>query len=120
LGKMQIVELNEKDAIDTMMLLREHEVGSSDGETINAGYIASLTACDWGLWRTLTMNLERVRRVAQNAEKLSPEDKVDIDSKIKKLRARIDEEPKSRGWRVRAQIGDKKKWYRDIEEVSRE
>ena len=65
------------------------------------------------------MNLERVQRAAQSAEKLSIEDKTDVDSKIKKLRARIDEEPKSRGWKLRAQIGDKKKWYRDVEELSR-
>jgi len=119
LEKMQIVQLNEKDAIDTIMLLREHEVGSSDNETINADYIASLTARDWGLWRTLTMNLERVQRAAQTAEKLVAEDKDDVENKIKKLRARIDEEPKSRSWKFRAQIGDKRKWYRDVEEISR-
>ena len=119
LEKMQIVKLNEKDAIDTIMLLREHEVGSSDKETINADYIADLTAHDWGLWRTLTMNLDWVKRAALSLEKLSDEDKTDVDSKIKKLRARIDEEPKSRGWKLRSRIGDKKKWYRDVEELSR-
>lgn len=120
LEKMQIVKLNEKDVIDTIMLLREHEVGSSDKETINADYIANLTARDWGLWRTLTMNLDRVQRAAQSLEKLSSEDKTDVDSKVKKLRTRMDEEPKSRGWKLRAQIGDKKKWYRDVEELTRE
>ena len=120
LEKMQIVKLNEKDVIDTIMLLREHEVGSSDKETINADYIANLTARDWGLWRTLTMNLDRVQRATQSFEKLSAEDKTDVDAKIKKLRTRIDGEPKSRSWKLRSQIGDKKKWYRDIEELSRE
>jgi hypothetical protein len=102
------------------MLLREHEVGSSDNETINAEYIGNMTAQDWGLWRTLTMNLDRVQRAAQSFDKLSVEDKTDVDGKIKKLRARIDEEPKSRGWKFRSQVGDKKKWYRDVEELSRE
>jgi len=120
LEKMQIVRLNEKDTIDTIMLLREHEVGSSDKETINADYISKLTARDWGFWRTLTMNLERVRRTVQSAEKLAAQDKIDVESKISRLIARIDEEPKSRGWKVRARIGDRKKWYRDVEELSRQ
>lgn len=119
LEKMQIVKINEKDVIDTIMLLREHEVGPSDNETINADYIAKLTARDWGLWRTLTMNLDRVQHAVQGFEKLSAEDKTDVDAKIRKLRARIDEEPKSGGWKFRSRVGDKKKWYRDIEELSR-
>jgi len=119
LEKMQIVKINEKDVIDTIMLLREHEVGSSDNETINADYIAKLTARDWGLWRTLTMNLDRVQGAVQGFEKLSAEDKTDVDTKVRKLRTRIDEEPKSSGWKIRSRVGDKKKWYRDIEELSR-
>jgi hypothetical protein len=55
--KMQIYQLNEKDVIDTIMLLREHPVGATDEETINAGVVSHLAANDWGLWRTLTDNL---------------------------------------------------------------
>ena len=36
LEKMQIVQINEKDLIDTIMLLREHPVGDMDEGTINA------------------------------------------------------------------------------------
>ena len=36
LEKMQIVQINEKDLIDTVMLLREHPIGDTDKETINA------------------------------------------------------------------------------------
>src|SRR5271157_4786164 len=61
LEKMQIVKLEEKDAIDTIMLLRDHPIGGSDDNTINADHLAQLTASDWGLWKTLTTNLERVR-----------------------------------------------------------
>src|SRR5512137_1647546 len=39
LEKMQIVRINEKDVIDTIMLLREHPVGNTDRETINAEVI---------------------------------------------------------------------------------
>jgi hypothetical protein len=120
LEKMQIVKLNEKDIIDTIMLLREHEIGESDNDTINAAYIARLTARDWGLWKTVTMNLEKVKGAAQSFNKLSDEDKEHVDVKVTALRGRIDNESKTRGWKIRAQIGEKRKWYRDVDELLRE
>lgn len=119
LEKMQIVKLNEKDVIDTMMLLREHQVGGSDNETINADRLAKLTSHDWGLWKTFTINLQKVKDAAQTNPKLSEEDRKDIDSKIAALMKRIDEEPKSRGWKMRDRIGEKRKWYRDVDELVR-
>jgi hypothetical protein len=119
LEKMQIVQLNRKDVIDTIMLLREHQVGESDGETINAGRIAYLCARDWGLWKTITTNLERVERAAASMEDLTGEDRVDVSSKTKALLARISDVPKTMSWTVRARIGEKRKWYRDVEELSR-
>jgi hypothetical protein len=120
LEKMQIVKLNEKDVIDTIMLLREHEIGDSDKETINVDRLAKLTGHDWGLWKTVTTNLEKVRTAAQTNQKLSEEDKKDVDAKITAIRARIDAESKSRGWRMRAAIGEKRQWYRDVDELVRE
>jgi len=120
LEKMQIVKLNEKDVIDTIMLLREHQTGNSDNETINADRLAKLTGHDWGLWKTVTTNLEKVRSAVQTNQKLSQEDKNDVDAKIANLRARIDSEPKSRGWKMRAAIGEKRQWYRDVDELVRE
>ena len=120
LEKMQIVKLNEKDVIDTIMLLREHQVGGSDKETINADRLARLTGHDWGLWKTVTINLEKVRTAVQTNQKLSEEDRSDVDAKIAALRTRIDAEPKSRGWKMRAAIGEKRQWYRDVDELVRE
>lgn len=119
LEKMQIVKINEKDLIDTIMLLCEHEIGDTDLETINGKRIAQLCASEWGLWRTVTMNLGRVGEYAAKAEKLGHEDKQNVQSKIGQLRKRIEEEPKPTGWRLRARVGDKRKWYRDVEELSR-
>jgi len=42
LEKMQIVKINEKDIIDTVMLLREHPVATDDADHINARRIAEL------------------------------------------------------------------------------
>jgi len=119
LEKMQIVKLNEKDIIDTIMLFREHEVGNSDKETVNAEYLAKLCANDWGLWRTVTMNLQKVKSFLPHYNSLAETDKTDVTTKIDKLLTLIEKESKSMGWTMRAKIGDKKQWYRDVEEVVR-
>ena len=64
LGKLQIVKITEKDLVDMIALLLEHRLGDGDGDTINAARIAKLCAEDWGLWRTTTMNLEKLERFA--------------------------------------------------------
>ena len=61
LTKLQIIELNEKDIRDTVLLLHGHEVADHDDEAVNGARIAQLCASDWGLWRTITTNLERCR-----------------------------------------------------------
>ena len=52
LTKLQIVQINEKDLLDAIVLLLEHELGGTDAGVINAARIAKLCADDWGLWRT--------------------------------------------------------------------
>src|SRR5512141_2816 len=118
LEKMQIVQINEKDIIDTIMLLLEHPLGDIDQEVINMKRIAELCAADWGLWRTTTMNLDKVRRMAQGYEQLTPEQKATVDGQVAKALARSEKEPKPMAWRLRARVGDRVKWYKDVDEVS--
>jgi hypothetical protein len=117
LEKMQIVKINEKDVIDTIMLLLEHPLGDSDAETINLGQIARLCADDWGLWRTTTMNLDKVRHLAQNYPQLTDEQKAHVAAQVDAALQRIDAEPKPLPWRLRARVGDRVKWYKDVDEV---
>jgi hypothetical protein len=116
LTKLQIVELNERDATDAAALLHHHEVAAHDDDALNADRVAALCAADWGLWRTVTMNLERVGRHADRLD-VADEEHARIRGRIEQLRARIDGEPKSRGWRLRDRVGDRKRWYALPEEV---
>jgi hypothetical protein len=116
LEKMQIVQINEKDLIDTIMLLREHEVGDNDNDVINGQRIATLCSADWGLWRTLTMNLDKVTSYAQTFSAIKEEDKKDVNKKVSSLRDMIEKQPKSLKWKMRAKVGDSKVWYRSVEE----
>lgn len=117
LEKMQIVQINEKDIIDTIMLMLEHPLGDNDHEVINIKRVAMLCSTDWGLWRTTTMNLGKVRQMAQGYEVLTIEQKEMIDSQVKQALSGIEQEPKSLAWRLRARVGDRVKWYKDVDEV---
>ena len=117
LEKMQILQINEKDIIDTIMLLLEHPLGIHDNEEINIQRIAQLLSKDWGLWRTTTMNLEKVRQMADHYSQLSDEQKVHVDSQVKLALKRIEDEPKATSWKLRARVGDRVKWYKDVDEV---
>ena len=117
LEKMQIVQINEKDVIDTIMLLLEHPLGDIDKETINIKYIAELCSSDWGLWRTTTMNLEKVRQLAHGYKQLTDEQKAHVEAQVASALERIEAEPKSLAWRLRARVGDRVKWYKEVDEV---
>ena len=119
LEKLQIVRINEKDIIDMMMLLREHEIGVSDDEMINGEYIARLMAKDWGFYYTASTNLSKVRLLLGEYEALSTSDRDVISAHVEDLLDRIEREPKSVGWKLRAKVGTKKQWYNDVEEVER-
>ena len=117
LEKMQIVQINEKDVIDTIMLLLEHPLGDIDNEVINMKRVAELCAADWGLWRTTTMNLDKVRQLAQGYDQLTAEQKAAVQQQVNAALARIEKEPKSMAWRLRSRVGDRVKWYKDVDEV---
>jgi hypothetical protein len=116
LTKLQIVQLNEKDVRDALALLHDHPVEESDGDAINAAQVARLCASDWGLWRTFTANLEALEGHLDRYE-LPEESKGRIAERIERLQERIEQEPKPFGWRMRAKIGDRKRWYELPEEV---
>ena len=119
LEKMQIVQINEKDIKDTIIMLREHEVGEIEKETVNAKYIAKRLSDDWGFYYTATTNLKKVKDFLPEFKALNENDRSDVSSKIDRLLAYIENEPKSFGWKMRARVGPSKKWYTEVEEISR-
>jgi hypothetical protein len=118
LEKMQIVKINEKDVIDTIMLLLEHPIGVVDFETININHISKLCSKDWGLWRTTVMNLDKVSKLAQGYDELNNEQKSFVAAQIQTALEAIEAEEKSLSWKLRSRVGDRVKWYKDVDEVS--
>jgi hypothetical protein len=117
LEKMQIQQINEKDLIDSIMLLREHPIGAGDDEVINVDVICALLGRDWGLWRTVTTNLAVLEETLGKYEQLKDEDRSIVRDRIRALRTRIAGAPRTLGWKLRGLVGERVKWYKDVEEL---
>jgi hypothetical protein len=114
LSKLQVVMLSEKDLKDIYLLLLNHAFGSNDQDQINTTYLARLLGSDWGLWRTVTINL---KEGLEHLEELQFKEKVAIMEKMRTLMRLADTIPKSAGWKIRAVVGDRIKWYELPEDV---
>ena len=117
LSKLQIVKLNEKDVVDTILLFLDHPLGAGDDDTIDVGRIAALCAEDWGLWRTLTMNLEKVVALAASYSQLAADQRARVEAAAVELKRAIDAVPKPFAWRMRDRVGDRRQWWTDVDEV---
>jgi hypothetical protein len=115
LTKLQIAQLNEKDIRDALALLEGHPVGDADGETVNAGRIAALCGADWGLWRTITGNLDTCCALAPGYD---VPNRAEVEARLQELLRRIEAEPKTRSWKLRARLGERKRWYELPDEVA--
>jgi hypothetical protein len=120
LQKLQIVQTNEKDIQDAIILLREHEIGSSDKDEVNAEYISIVLSNEWGFYHTVDLNLQKIKEFTNKYPALTGEDKKTITERIDKLHASIEEAPKTLQWKFRSKVGTSKKWYNVVEEVNRD
>lgn len=120
LSKAQIVELNQKDVVDLLALLLDHEVGVGDGETINLDVIAGLCSQDWGLHTTVSATLERLCCVlARGDVDLDAADHVTLRGRMDAIRQAMNDSPKTLAWKLRARVGKRVRWYQEVEEVRR-
>jgi hypothetical protein len=101
LSKLQIVQTTERDLRDVVALLKDAE--------IDDGRVAAVLASDWGWWRTATGVLEQAGAFAADLHGLSGADVV--SARAGALLARIEAEPKSRRWKMRARVGERVRWY---------
>jgi len=123
LSKLQVVKVNRKDLLDALILLQASPLGEDDAGVINLRRITDLTSSDWGWWRTVTGNLDLLAAFIRDelgTEDLATDDppRHDLGTQIASLRSAIDDAPKSFGWKVRARLGDRVRWYEEPEEIA--
>lgn len=120
LSKAQIVELNRKDALDIASLLLFNETGEDDDGKINLARIAKLCGNDWGLFKTTSINLARVREITSEKEvNLTEPERGVIQKRIAEILSVFDSMPKSLAWQMRDKVGTRVRWYEEVEEVAR-
>jgi hypothetical protein len=159
LSKLQIVELNEKDARDILHLLGGVPVGRDSGVAAGGGApggglaagggapgggladsggapgggtmaaredtafidterFSKLLGSDWGWWRTVTGSLGKLPALAAGQPGLLPPDPpYDPLAQAARLLELAESAPKGVKWRIRANIGDRVRWYELPEEV---
>jgi hypothetical protein len=86
---------------------------------VNVTRITALTAEDWGLQRTFEINLDRLSAALAD-EPLDAEGRAVVAGRIETLAAAMEAAPKSRRWKLRARVGERKRWYEEPEEVERD
>jgi hypothetical protein len=119
LSKLQIVELNEKDARDIVHLLAGLPLGEDEPGALDMGRFRSLLRADWGWWRTVTRNLEKLPSLVAEKPGLMPPDPAhDPLDQARRLLAAAEAAPKSIKWRLRANVGERVRWYELPEEVA--
>jgi len=114
LSKLQIYEVNRKDLVDVVALMLDHSVEpNAQDDAIEAAYIARVAAEDWGFYRTLQVNTERLREMLEELEV----DRRLVNARLDELWKVIEGAPKPLKWRLRAQVGDRIRWYELPEET---
>ncbi len=125
LTKLQIWETNRKDLVDMMCLLADHPfeaVGRPTASTtqqdpptaIDLVRLRSVLGSDWGFWHTATRNLAAVAAVW--AETPIPAARYPVAAQVTSLLSDLDAAPKTIGWKARARVGERVRWYETPEE----
>ncbi len=122
LSKLQIVELTDRDAQDVLALLTDQDLSEASGDGIELARIREICGRDWGWWRTVDDNL--VGLIARWAEATPSSDAGPASAlatardRARALRVTLATCPKSIGWRARAVVGPRMRWY-DLPEEAR-
>lgn len=105
--KLQVVEKTDKEYKDMMVAFRDFDVTTGEGG-IRGDEIAELSSKDWGVyttfWKTLEAVMARAPVIAGDESEL-------ICSRVRKLMSIMEGAPKSFGWRMRAKVGERTRWY---------
>jgi hypothetical protein len=115
LTKLQIVNIERKDVLDVLAIFKDHRLEATDApDAINANYIAGICSKDWGWWKTVTTNLQKILGWLDDYG-LSEDEREGIEKKMRDMISKINSEPKSLTWNMRAAIGEKKTWYEYVD-----
>ena len=108
--RLQLVEITEAELRDLCALFLEHKLAHTpEKESINETQISRLCADDWGWYKTVKMNLDRLIEFAD--DHLAPTARDTVATRARQIRSGIEVAPKSLRWLARSGIGEGVRWY---------
>jgi hypothetical protein len=66
----------------------------------------------------MTGNLKVVDEFLGAYQQLTAEDRQVVRGRLQEVRLQIDASPKSAKWKLRSRIGERVRWYKDVEELA--
>ncbi len=105
--KLQVVEKTEKEYKDLIVAFYDFDV-TAGADGIRGDEIADLCSKDWGVYTTFMKSLEAL---VAKARELDDSERDQVVARVQKLVTMMEAEPKSFGWKMRARIGERQRWY---------
>jgi len=115
LTKLQIVELNDKDVLDTLALLHDLTLTRGNGPGIDIDHLERVWGDDWPLWKTSQLTLDKIRRAVPSI--LEEPASTRVLRSIAGVQTVLDSGRKGLRWKLRARVGERVRWYELPEEV---
>ena len=116
LTKLQIFQLNKKDLLDILAILHDQTLRPGAPDALDPAYLEEIWGNDWPIWRTSQGTLARTREAAPDI--LDAEGTERVLKNVEALQDILRNGRKTLRWKLRAQVGDRLRWYELPEEVS--
>ena len=117
IAKMQIGKINQKDIHDVIALVKDVSLRDVDDDrSLDLLHIAEVCSHDWGLYQDVTTNLDvAIAMVDDYGLTESQQDRV--YARLAAIKESVESASKSIRWRLRATVGERVAWRREIEDT---
>ena len=115
LTKLQIVQLNDKDVLDAVALLKDQPARAGLNAGIDTAHLEQVWADDWPLWNTSRLTLDKIRHALPAL--FDGETPATVSASLRLLDEVIGSGRKSLRWKLRARVGERIRWYELPEEA---
>ncbi len=117
ISKLQAGRFEEKDLRDVVALLKDLPFGDADaGHEINVGHSADVCSRDWGLYLDVATNIDAVEEEVLGFG-LADAVGEGVIAALDTIADAIANEEKTFRWRLRARLGKRVPWRREMEET---
>jgi Fic family protein len=117
IAKMQIGKINQKDVHDVVALVKDMPLRDVDDDaSIDLVHIADVCSRDWGLYQDITTNLDIALAMVDDYG-LTEAQQDRVYARLAAIKESVENASKSFRWRLRATVGGRVAWRREIEDT---